>query len=123
MVFGAVHHLTVASYFLQHPLGYGTEILAAWRAVLADTLDGRASPSELQRRHARQFRGARRVRDPDAAVPPYWPRSWSITVRDVLNPLEPLPGAEDYIARAMAWAAATRAALDTTDSPASRVHR
>lgn len=112
-VFGAVHHLTVPTFFLQHPTDYTSEALASWRTLLADALDGRASARELQRRHGVQFSGAHRVRMPGVGIPKDWPRSWPITVSGVINPLEPLPASDVYVERARAWAAATRATLDT----------
>lgn len=110
-VFGAVHHLTVACYFLQHPTGYGREVLDAWRALVADALDGRATPRELRQRSGRRFAGARRVRDPAATLPPDWPAAWPMTVADVLTPAEPPPSNEEYTRRALAWAAAVRRTL------------
>lgn len=108
LVFGAVHHLTVPCYFLQHPTGYGRDVLDAWRELIADALDGRATPRALRQRTGRRFAGSRRVRDPDAGVPSDWPAAWTMTVVDVLNPLEPLPDEDEYIRRAMAWAAVVR---------------
>lgn len=110
-VFGAVHHLTVATFFLQHPSGYGPEALASWQEMLADALDGRARPAELQRRHARHFGGARRVSQPGTLPPSDWPHLWPMTVRDVFDPLEPPPLPEVYLARAREWASVTRATL------------
>jgi Family of unknown function (DUF5946) len=111
-VFAAVHHLTVATFFLQHPSDYTSEALASWHTLLVDALDGRASARELQRRHSVQYAGARRVRMPGIGIPKQWPRSWPITVSGVINPLEPLPLNDVYVERARAWAAATRATLD-----------
>jgi len=117
-----VHHLTVTTYYLQHPTGYGLEILASWRSIAADALNGRATHRDLQQRMGRQFAGARRVRDARARVPPDWPTRWPMTVADVLSPLAPLPSPELYVERASAWAAATAAALDaaqgSSDVPA-----
>lgn len=110
--FGAVHHLTVACYFLQHPAGYAVHTLDMWRELLADSLDGRASPRELQARFARRFGGANRVRDPHAVLPDWWPSTWPMTVCDVLDAASPLPSTETYVERARAWAIATREALD-----------
>ena len=109
--FAAVHHLTVPTYYLQHPAGYTTEVLHLWHAMLAEILDGRATPPELLQRARRQFDGAKRVRDPGAAAPAWWPRVWPVTVQSVLKP-EETPAVGEYVARAKAWAAATRRALD-----------
>lgn len=110
--FGAVHHLTVPSYFLQHPAGYSMEILGEWRVMLAEILDGRSTARELQARAGRRFAGARRVRDAHAQPPAWWPRAWPMSVHDVLRPDEQLPTVGEYVARARSWASATRTALD-----------
>lgn len=114
--FGAVHHLTVATYFLQHPRGYGAEVLGAWRALVADALDGRVRIDELRHRLGRQFDGAKKVRAPGSEAPNGWPGAWPLHVIDVLDPREPHPAVEDYVARARAWAAATRATIDATST-------
>jgi hypothetical protein len=110
-VFAAVHHLTVATYFLQHPTGYSAEARASWAALLDDALAGRVRVGDLRRRQGRQFAGARRVREPGAPMPADWPRRWPMTVRDVFDPREPLPAPAAYIARAKEWASATSATL------------
>ena len=110
--FGAVHHLTVACYYLQHPTGYTEEVLAMWLALIADALDGRATVRELRARSGRRFGGSRRVRDQGAKVPAWWPRQWPMTVHDVLRPSETLPSVEVYIDRGRRWAAETRKQLD-----------
>lgn len=109
--FGAVHHLTVACYFLQHPAGYAPAALTAWRELLAEALDSRNGPSEFATRMRRRFDGAARVRESGAEPPSWWPRAWPMTVRDVLRPNEHPPSIEAYIDRAHRWAAETRAAL------------
>ena len=111
-VFFAVHHLTVACFYLQHPRGYRHEVLAAWRSLLADALDDATPIPTLRQRMGRQFTGAKRVRDALAAVPPGWPASWPMTVVDVLDPREPLPSEEEYVARARQWADSVRRMLD-----------
>ena len=109
--FGAVHHLTVACYFLQHPRGYNESALQMWRDLLADALDGRAAPRDLLKRAGRQFRGVRRVRDAQATVPAWWPPKWPVTVDAVLRPDES-PTIDTYIQRAYEWAGQTRAQLE-----------
>lgn len=111
-VFAAVHHITVATYFLQHPAGYGGEVLTAWRRLIAAALAGAATTRELQRRVGRQFAGERRVRDGGTEIPAGWPRSWPVTVADVLTPLASLPSDDEYVARARAWAASAAETLD-----------
>ena len=109
--FGAVHHLTVATYYLQHPRGYTFDVLRAWRDLLADALDGRAAPREFLRRVSRDFSGPVRVRDPEATPPQWWPRRWTMTIQSVITPDEPLE-VEEYVARARHWAAEARALLE-----------
>jgi hypothetical protein len=111
--FGAVHHLTVACYFLQHPAGYGAEILRTWHELLRASLVAGERPHELQRRMGRRFAGSAKVRDPHASPPAHWPREWSVRVADVLRPGQQ-PAIEDYVTRANAWAAATLATLDAS---------
>jgi hypothetical protein len=111
IVFGAVHHLTVASYYLQDPSGDTDAALHMWRDVLADSLDGIATPHELLKCAGRQFNGANRVRDAGAVVPAWWSRGWPITVQGVLLPDE-IVSPEEYVRRARAWAAAIRSVLD-----------
>ncbi|MGH2898266.1 MAG: DUF5946 family protein, partial [Solirubrobacteraceae bacterium] len=72
-VFGEVHHLTVASYFLQHPAGYSDAALEMWEELIRESLAGRATPRELLRRSGQRFAGERRVRDPNAVRPRWWP--------------------------------------------------
>jgi hypothetical protein len=110
--FGAVHHLTVACYSLQHPAGYARAALDSWRELIAATLDGRAAPNDLRHRLGQRFAGARRVREPGSRPPDWWPHSWTMVVRDVLGPSEPLPVVETYVERATRWARAVRADLD-----------
>lgn len=111
VAFGAVHHLTVACYFLQHPRGYNASALQMWRDLLADSLDGRVTAKDLIRRAGRQFNGARRVRDPRAALPAWWPPAWPVTVDAVLRPDEQ-PTIDTYVQRAYEWAGQTRAQLE-----------
>lgn len=111
-VFAAVHHLTVAAYYLQHPAGYSHSVLDAWRSPLADSLDGKVTPATLHKTLGQQFAGSKRVREPDATPPDWWPAEWTIRVRDVFDPAQPLPTESEYISRAIAWAKATRETLD-----------
>jgi len=111
--FGAVHHLTVATYYLQHPRGYTSDVLRAWRDLLSDALDagGRANPRDFLRRASRDFSGPIRVRDPEATPPEWWPRQWTMTIQSVITPDEVIE-VEEYVARARQWAAETRGALE-----------
>lgn len=111
VAFGAVHHLTVTSFYLQHPRGYSLDALGAWRTVLVESPDEKRAPTEIMKAMSARFEGATRVRDRAASAPEWWPASWPITVRDVLNPNHDLPTVEEYVARAREWAAAVRKGL------------
>lgn len=114
--FGAVHHLTVAAYSLQHPRGYSRDAIGTWRTMIADSLDGVATPAEFLRRARAEFDGAVRVREPGAEPPPEWPRSWPMTVADVIVPPGETPDAAGHIDRVRRWAASIRTALEQVDS-------
>lgn len=113
--FGAVHHVTVIAYYLQHPHGYPATTLALWREFLDDALSGRAKPAQLQQRARATFDGAKRVRDERAEVPNGWPTEWPMTVQQVLRPDERI-GIDEYVGRARAWAEAVNRQLKRTDS-------
>lgn len=110
--FGAVHHLTVASYYLQHPRGYKTEVLEMWRSGIADSLAGRTDLRDLLRRASVKFEGATRVRDLSAVLPVGWPKTWPVVTLDVYDPRVEPPDVPSYIVRARAWAASVIAHLD-----------
>jgi hypothetical protein len=120
-VFAAVHHLTVATYSLQHPAGYRHQVLAAWKSLLADALGGDATPATLRRRFGEQFAGSIRVLEPGAQPPAGWPAIWPMRVQDVFNPLEALPDEDEYVARAIAWASGTCGALGESDVSWDRI--
>ncbi len=111
--FGAVHHITVASYYLQHPRGYKTEVLALWRSAIADVLSGRASARDLRSRASAEFDGPTRVKDPLAVLPTGWPKSWPMVIRDVYDPRARLPDMTAYIDRAKTWAATVIGRLES----------
>jgi hypothetical protein len=109
--FGAVHHLTVAAYYLQHPAGYTHESLAHWREIIARTLDGTATVRELRELSGRRFAGSKRARAPGASAPDWWPRVWPMTIRDLITPDTSIE-LDAYVDRARDWAGATLRALD-----------
>lgn len=104
---GAVHHLTVIGYMLQHD-GYSVEARAwaeeALRAILEDGL----TPGELRRRSRRRLDGGERrwgVRNPEE---PRRRLDWPVTLADVWG--DPA-GHPDRVRR---WA---RSVLDTIQAP------
>ena len=112
--FGAVHHLTVAAYFLQHPRGFSRGAIEMWRVIVADSLDGLATASDFLRRARAQLgAGVRvRVREPGAEPPEGWPRTWPMTVADVVAPPGEEPDAGRHVDRVRQWAASIRTTLD-----------
>ncbi len=113
--FGAVHHLTVACYSLQHPEGYVGAALAMWRQMLAQSLDGLATPKDLLQEARRRFEGPARVRETGAVPPPWWPATWPLTTADALPAVGEHASAQGHIDRVRRWAASIRAKLDAAD--------
>jgi hypothetical protein len=115
--FGAVHHLTVAAYFLQHPRGYSRAAIRGWHTIISESLDGLATPAEFLRRARAQSDEGVRMRDRGAESPEGWPRTWPMTVADVVVPPGETPDAEGHIDRVRRWAACIRATLDELALP------
>ena len=114
--FGAVHHLTVAAYSLQHPRGYSADAIRMWRAIIAESLDGLATPAQFLQRARAQFGGEARVREPGSEPPDEWPRAWPITVVDVVVPDGEPADAAGHIERVRRWSASIRQTLDAAMS-------
>ena len=92
--YGAVHHLTVPAYMLQHD-GYSAEAWPVARELLSDFLDGSARPEGARRRppdrigsvtHGPRFEPAGRV-------------AWTRTIGDVRT-----DDPDAYVADVKAWA-------------------
>jgi hypothetical protein len=109
--FEAVHHLTVATYYLQHPRAYTADALTFWRDAIRASLEESTSSDEIRRRASLRFEGTTRVREPTAVPPVWWPSEWPITVQSVLQPGEDIEVAE-YVERARGWARETLDALN-----------
>lgn len=112
--FGAVHHLTVAAYYLQHPRGFSRGAIDGWRAMVAESLDASTTPAEFLRRARAQSRERLRVREPGAEPPWGWPRSWPMTVADVVISPGETPDADGHNGRVRQWAASIRETLERT---------
>lgn len=111
--FGAVHHLTVAAYYLQHAAGYTHEALAHWREILAKSLDDGATIRQLRQLSGQRFAGSKRVREDGASAPGWWPRVWPTTIQHVATPdVGTNIDVETYVQRARDWARDVRRALD-----------
>jgi len=111
--FGAVHHLTVATYYLQHPAGYTYEALTHWRELVGKALNG-ARIRELRELSGRRFQGAKRVREPGSTPPAWWPAAWPVTIQDVFVPGTTVD-VDIYVQRAREWATATLATLNAAN--------
>lgn len=112
--FGAVHHLTVSAYFLQHPRGFSRATISGWRAIIAESLDELTPPAEFLRRARARSNAGVKVREAGAVPPAGWPRSWPMTVADVVVPPGETPDADGHNERVRRWAASIRATLDVT---------
>jgi hypothetical protein len=106
--FGAVHHLTVAVYSLQHPRGYSRDAIRMWQVIIAESLDGASTPENFLERARAHFTGGVRVREPGAEPPEGWPRVWPVTVADVVTPPDETPTAAAHVERVLAWARSVR---------------
>lgn len=101
--YGAVHHLVVAAYMLQHGR-YEPDTELEVISFLERTLE--TAPSDHDRRLIRAaFDGPKRAfrRDP---APPAQPRAWTLTVLDVDD-----SSAKAYQRTVRAWAAGVADAL------------
>lgn len=111
--FGAIHHVTVAAYCLQHPRGYSRGAIDMWRTIVGESLDGLSTPQDFLRRARFQMGSADvRVREPGAEPPENWPTTWPLTVADVVTPPGETPDADGHVARVRRWAQAIRLTLD-----------
>jgi hypothetical protein len=96
-VFGAVHHVTVICYNLQHPGPFSDEALDWMRSTLRAIVEEGLSPAELRERSKKRFKGQVKV----LRKTPNVPRKveWSMTVLDVRT-----GDPETYVNDVMAWA-------------------
>lgn len=107
---GAVHHLTVLCYHLQHPHLYSPEGLAEAVELLRMFVEEGAAPADVRARGAAALDSGRRdwvVRGSEGAGGAYVrPVQWALTICDVAP--GGLPG---YAARVEAWARSVLEAL------------
>jgi hypothetical protein len=97
--YGAVHHLVVAAYMLQHDQ-YDDETRETMLATVVPWLD--RAPTDHDRAQIRAaFDGPRRAIKRESRAPSV-PRAWRLTVEDVND-----SSAEAYRRTVRTWAAAT----------------
>lgn len=102
--YGAVHHLTVATYMLQHSSKLTAEGWLFERDLLKRFLEMGASPSEVRRKIASDVDSGRRAFKikSDDARPLFDRPAWKRTIMDVRH-----EGPQDYCSDITDWARAT----------------
>ena len=106
-VFGAVHHITVICYNIQHPDAFSEEALEWMRSSLRAIVEENLSGPDLLKRTRKTFPGAVPVkrRTPPVEKPPGI--MWSMTVLDVRT-----DSPDAYIEDIKAWAKSVLSDLD-----------
>lgn len=111
---GAVHHLMVLSFNLQHPSVYSSEMLGSARQMLEDFVEGRVTPSEFRRQNRSRLSSTQRewkiTGTPQDHGAYDQPVPWTMTARDVTA-----GGIDAYIENVHRWA---RSILDQLESRA-----
>lgn len=96
-VFGAVHHLTVICFNLQHSSMFTDESIAWMRSTVQAIVEEGLSPAELRERSMKTFGGKVKVL---TKVPKASPRNaWSMTVLDIRT-----DSPDMYVKDVNAWA-------------------
>jgi hypothetical protein len=102
--YGAVHHLTVGTYMLQHN-AYADEITSAMAAFVLKHLE--TPPDDPDKREIRRWAdGAQRVARRGPAPPVWPPGGWSLSIGDV-----DLSTGAAYCATVKVWAEAVARVL------------
>lgn len=102
---GAVHHLTVLAYHLQHPRTVSAEWITKARDLLVEFLENGASPQHIRREWRDQVdSGKRSIKFKGQSMP--LDIQWTMTIQDVLR-----HGLTDYCATVETWARSVLAAL------------
>ena len=107
---GAVHHLMVLCYHLQHPSLYSPEGLRYSVQLLADFLERGLSTEQVRKRSSAGLGSDRRAwkvkAGPASSASYKYPVQWSLTAADVVA-----GGAEGYCERVREWARSVHAAV------------
>lgn len=100
---GAVHHLTVLCYNLQHPSVYSPEWLAKAKTFLIQMVVEGVSPQQIRKQNRQTFDSGKRTSKvtgtPEAHGAHANPANWTMTVGDVAA-----GGLDGYCERVQAWA-------------------
>ncbi len=112
---GAVHHLTVLCYQLQHPSRYSREGLNEAKQLLVEFVERGVSPDEMrQRNRARVDSGKRHwnIKATPTSIGSYPnPIPWTMTAADVTA-----GGLDGYGNRVREWARSVYKTLKTSDN-------
>lgn len=100
---GAVHHLMVLSFNMQHPSVYSPEMLGSARQMLADFLEGKVTTQEFRLRNKQRLSSTTRpwkiTGTPESHGRYDPPIRWTLTARDVV-----FGGIDHYIENVNRWA-------------------
>jgi hypothetical protein len=107
-IFGAVHHITVNCYNLQHPAEFSDEALAWMKEALHDIVEHDLPGPALLKRARSTFGGDYRVRRNDTRARAPARTRWSMTVADVRT-----DSPEIYVENVRTWAASILEDLGT----------
>lgn len=109
---GAVHHLTVLCYHLQHPSRYSQEGLRYGKGLLVEFLNG-AAPARVRKANRKRLDSGNREWSVggNSGVPGFYehPVEWSMTAADVTA-----GGITEYCTRVRAWARSVYEALKSS---------
>jgi hypothetical protein len=101
--YGAVHHLMVLSYYLQHPTLYSPEGLAEAKNLLVEFLERGAAPAEVRSNNRARVDTSKRtwkIKGTAASFGSYeQPIRWSMTAAEVVA-----AGSDRYCEQVRAWA-------------------
>ncbi|HWQ20563.1 MAG TPA: DUF5946 family protein [Methanotrichaceae archaeon] len=98
-IFGAVHHITVICYNLQHPDSFTEEALAWMQSSLRSIIEEGLTPAELRERAGKKFKGSASVKRHTSQAETDRRTQWSLTVLDIRT-----DDPQKYIEDITAWA-------------------
>lgn len=107
-IFGAVHHITVTCYNLQHPDFFSEEALAWMRSSLRAVIEDGLSSAELLKRARTMPVNGMKVRRRTSPVRTRARTQWSMTVMDIRT-----DGASVYTKDIMSWAKSIMEDIDS----------
>jgi hypothetical protein len=115
---GAVHHLAVLCYYLQHPSRYSPDGLVYAQELLVEFVEQGARPQQVRRQRRDQLASGKRSwkvtsRCGSVAAYPH-PPHWTLTAADVVA-----AGIEQYRDSVHAWAAALLRAIRAANPEAA----